>query len=109
MLGPRNADATEQLDAAIARFALAHATVQLNGLDDLVADGVHETERAHRFLEHVTDHPAANRAHGSTVGAERHQVQLTSITLQHDLAAHDPPGLGDDPQDRVRGNALAAA
>src|SRR5216684_8352617 len=87
----------------------AGAAVELNGLADLVPDGVDGTECAHRLLKHVADNTRANRAHAPPAGLERHEVQLTGFAAQDDLSADDAPGLLDNAEDRVSGDALAAA
>ena len=109
VLGARDAYPAQQLDTAIAGLAVAHAAVVLNGLADLVADGVDGAERAHWLLEHVGDHAGPNRPHRPSVAAEQREIQLAFVAAQDDLAADDSSGLLDDAQNRMRGHAFAAA
>src|SRR5581483_4297334 len=50
-----------------------------------------------------------DRAHRPAGGVEPDQVLLLLDAPQPNLAAHDPAGALDEPQDRPRGHALAAA
>ena len=63
-LGLGDADQFEQLDGARPGGPLADvALVHLDGLGDLVADGVDRRQRRHRVLEHRADRLAADPRH----------------------------------------------
>ncbi len=90
---------------ARARRAAAMPLVQHDRLDDLLADGEDRVERGHRLLEDHRDLLAADAC------ASRAAPSVEQIaSLEHDAAADDPARrLASRPQDRQRGDALAAA
>ena len=103
-------DLPQQIDRALARGLLAHAPVQLQHLDDLVADGVHRRERGHRLLEDHRDLFAAHGADGAALRAQLGEIDDRAIVLgEHHRAGHDAAGRIDDLQDRARHHALARA
>jgi hypothetical protein len=88
--------------------------VQPYCLEQLVADRVHGAERGARLLEHQADLTTTHMQHLRPVGVELHQVQpllawCGPLLPEQDLAADDLAGLLDDPQERTRRDALAAA
>ena len=92
--------------------ACATSRVQPDRLDDLVADRVDRAERGHRLLEDRGDLAAADRAHrrGRSGRARRGRPAAPSASRRSRISPPTMrPGLLDDPQDRARGDALAAA
>ena len=112
-LRARNADHAQQLDRrGRAPPSWSASVCSADRLDDLVADGVHRAERGHRLLEDQRDLAAADRAHLAAVGGRarpgRSCVAVRRASRQ-DLAADDAARAVDDAQDRLGGDALAAA
>ena len=89
---------------ALARLASTTPLVEPDRLDDLVADREDRVERRHRLLEDHRDLVAADRAHLALGELQRGRGRRSTIA-----AADDPPGGCDQPHDRERGHALAAA
>ena len=78
--------------------------MDLHRLGDLVADREHRVQRGHRLLEDHGDPVAADRTHRRLVEAEQ------IAALEAHRAVDDAADLGrQQPQDRQRGDALAAA
>src|SRR5690606_38330842 len=48
---PGNADPLQHFDAALARFLFSRIGMQPDHLRNLIANGVHQTERGHRLLK----------------------------------------------------------
>src|SRR6185436_18459074 len=74
-----------------------------HGLADLIADGEHRVQRRHRLLEDHRDPVAADRAH---LGLGQGEQVPAAVA---DLARGDAARRRDQPHDRERGHALAAA
>src|SRR5207248_8343265 len=110
-LRPRDADHGEKLDGAPVGRLLVETRVQADDLADLVADGVEGAQRGHRLLEYERDLGAADRAHLASLGIEPGEVdrRARAVAPQEDAAGLDAAGALDDPQDRARADALAAA
>ncbi len=95
---------------AQSRLLLADRVVEEDRLDDLGSDRVHGTEGGHRLLKDETDVAASNRTNLPAVGLELDEVDLRSVGAgENDLAVDDAAGTIDDPQDRLRRDALSAA
>ena len=104
-------DLPQQVDGARAGRLLAHAPVQPQHLDDLVADGVHRRERRHRLLEDHRDLVAAHGADGAALRAQLGEIDRPCHpgAVNSHRAGHDAAGRIDDLQDRARRHALARA
>src|SRR5215207_6560690 len=72
------------------------------GFGDLIADPHNWVQRRHRLLEDQRDARAPDLAHFAL--GEGQQI----APLEQDLAAGDAPGRLQQPQDRERGDRLAA-
>ena len=99
----RNADLAEPLDRLRARSGATQWCVRLNGLDDLVADPHHRVQAGRRLLKDHADAPAAHRTH-ARFGQREHVG-----AFERDLAVRDVAVLGQQPHQRKRSHALAAA
>ena len=99
----RDADLGQRLDGPLARLLLAHAAMGAQRLGDLLADGEHRIERAHRLLEDHADLPAAHLAH--LARADRQQIAALEAHLADDPALR----ARQQAQDRQAGDGLAAA
>ena len=77
-------------------------------LDDLVADREDRVQRRHRLLEDHRDLVAADRA-ASRDSAKRERGHVAARDRICPPADDAPGGDGDEPHDRERGDALAAA
>ena len=109
-LGLRDADAAQRLDSAAPRLLPADRVVQHHRLDELRPHRVHGTEGGHRLLENETDLAASNRANLPPVGLELDEVGLRPVLArEQNLAFDDASRRIDNPQDRLRGDALSAA
>ena len=102
-LRARDPDLVEQLGRALVGLLAVHAEVRLERLADLPADRQHRVERGHRVLEDHRDLAAADRAQLLVV--QREQV----AAVEHRRAARDAAVAREDPEQRERGDALAAA
>ena len=98
----RDADLGQCVDRALARFLLAHATMGAQRLGDLLADGEHRIERAHRLLEDHADLPAAHLTH--LARADRQQIAALEAHFTDDAALR----ARQQAQDRQAGHGLAA-
>ena len=98
-----DADAAQHLDGPRPRLLLADVGVDAQRLGDLVADGKHRIERAHRLLKDHRDAAAADRAHRA--GAARGEIDA----VEHDRAVEAGEIVRQQPQDRKAGDGLAAA
>src|SRR5205807_4834084 len=78
----RDADRLEQLTRASARGRSLAAIVDLEALDDLLADGAHRVQRVHRALEDDRDVDPAVRPH-------------SRLTAREDVLAVDPDAARD--------------
>ena len=97
-----DADRRQRLDGALARLACRDWKMRAHRLGDLMADGEHRIECAHRLLK---DHADAAAAHLAHVGlAELHQV----ATLEQNLAGPPAAAPRQQPQDRQCGDRFAA-
>ena len=85
------------------RAVAAQRGVRGQRLDDLVAHAHDRVQAGRGLLEDHADAPAPHAAHR----AFRQAVQV--LAVQVDLSAHDAAGIGQQPQQRQRGHALAAA
>ena len=85
-LGRGDLDQPQHLQGAGARLGGADRTMQADGLDDLLAHGLHRIEAGHRLLEDHRDRIAANGAHLAL-----RQVEEIAA-FQPDLAAAMRPG-----------------
>ena len=101
--GIRHADGLEQLERAAAGGGAAGEIVDGERLADLVADGVDGIQRDHRLLEHEADAAPADPAHRALVEPEE------ILAVERDAAAGDPARRHHEPDDRQRGDRLAAA
>ena len=99
----RDPDLIEQLGRTLVGLLAIHPEVHFERLADLPADGEHRVERGHRVLEDHRDLAAADRAQVLVV--EREQV----AAAEHRRALGDAAVPGEDPEQRERGDALAAA
>ncbi len=105
-----DADAAQRFDATAARLLPADIVVEHDRLDELRPHGVHGTEGGHRLLEDEADFSPSDRANLPAVGLELDEVGFRPVLArEQDLSVDDSPGLIDDAQDRLRGDALAAA
>jgi hypothetical protein len=110
-----DADVAEQPDRDVARLAAAELAglpamaVQQDGLDDLVAHGVHGAEGGHRFLGDQRDLAAADVAHEGAARRQLGEVDDLRVAAEADLARGDAARPLDELQDRPHGHALAAA
>ena len=98
-------DAAQHLDRPVHRLAARHALVQRDRLADLAADRQQRVERGHRLLEDHRDLVAADVLHlalRSSSSRLTPSKRIAPPTMR-------PGGFGDQPQDRQRGDALAAA
>ena len=103
-------DAAQRLDSPASRLLPADRAVEEDRLDELRADRMNGTEGGHGLLKDETDVSPSNRPHLAAVGLELDEVGLRSVGAgQNDLAVDDPTGTIDDPQDRLRRDALSAA
>ena len=98
-----NADQHQHLDRPLLGVARRQALVKLQRLADLPADRQHRVEAGHRLLEDHRDRVAADVAHLRLGDVE--QVAALEADRAGDLAGR----LLDQPQDRHRGDRLAAA
>jgi hypothetical protein len=101
--GIGDADPIEHLDGSFLAGLALEALVHLVDLGDLEADPVGRVQRRDRLLE---DHADAVAAHVAHLGLRLGQQLLAGEAHR---AAHDAPGLVDEPQHRERGHALARA
>ena len=102
--GVGDPDHAQQLDGPRSSIGARHATVCPNGLDHLLLDGQHRVEAGHWVLE---DH-----GHVATADLAQLGLRQTSqvLAVEDHPAALDPAGrLGQQPNDREVGHALAAA
>jgi hypothetical protein len=105
-----NLDLAQQVDGAGAGGLLVQAPVQLQHLDDLVADRVHRRERGHRLLEDHRDLFAAHAADRASLRAQPGKIDDRAILLgEVHRPGDDAAGRIDDLQDRARHHALARA
>ena len=88
---------------AVSACALSIAEVRLERLADLPADRQHRVQRGHRVLEDHRDLAAADRA--QLLVRQREQV----AAAEHRRALRDAAVARQDPEQRERGDALAAA
>ena len=102
--------------ALLARLAPVDLLVEQDRLDDLVAHRVHGAERGHRLLEDRARSPPPRIARISALfGLELRQVdhrpaRAGAAGRRNRISPLDDPARPvDDPQDRARGDALAAA
>ena len=72
-----DADAAEHVEGPLPRLFLADAGVDAQRLGDLVADGEHRIERAHRLLEDHGNAAAADPAHGAGCSIRRDRRRRT--------------------------------
>ncbi len=84
--GGADADAAERFDGQLAGLGGAEVLVELDGFDDLIADGEDGVEAGHGLLEDHGDFVAANLAHLSL--GESEQVPA----FEEDLASDDFSG-----------------
>ena len=97
-----NADFVEQLGGARECVPTRQREVSPQHLGNLVADGEHGVERAHRLLEHHRKIPAAQRPQVF------HRLAQQIAALVFDAALRRDEGvLRQQPHDRQGGNALA--
>ena len=104
LLRARDADEIQQLDGALAGFALVHLEMQLERLGDLPADREHRIQARHGVLEDHRDVVAAD-------APDLVVVHLQDVlTVEDDRSFRDPPrGLRDEAHERERGDRLPAA
>ena len=98
------ADLSQQLQHAGTHRGLVEPVVQLHDLADLLLDRVQRVERGHRLLEDDRDLLPAQLAHGV---ARRLEQVLAAIV--DGAARMRGRGIGQQPQDRQRGDRLARA
>ena len=82
---PRNADRRQRRHGALIRLLARHLEMRPHRLGDLIADGKHRIERAHRLLKDHADAAAADLAHAGF--AERHQIAPLEQDFAGPLAA----------------------
>ena len=100
--GQRDADEVEQLGRPVGHGRAAHALVPPQHLADLATDGQHRVERGHGLLEDVRDVSSPYVAQLLTrAGQQRGAAQARR--------PRDPGVAGQQPGQRQRGDALAAA
>ena len=99
----RDADEVQHLDGAVLRRPPLEAFVQAQRLAQLASDRQHRVEAGHRLLEDHADVVAADVAHRAL--GQRQEIAALEPDRAGDLAGR----LGDEAQDRVRGDGLAAA
>ena len=99
-----DAHQVEHLDGALEACLAVHVAVQDQRLGDLLADGHHRIERRHRLLEDHRDLVAAHAAH--LFFADLQEVAAAELDRARDDAARR---IGDEPHQRQRRHALAAA
>src|SRR4051794_4790774 len=99
----RDADEVQHLDGAVLRRAPLDAFMQAQRLAQLAPDRQHRIEAGHRLLEDHADVVAADVAHRAL--GQRQEIAALKPDRAGDLAGR----LGDEAQDRVRGDGLAAA
>src|SRR5918992_1564053 len=102
-LGTRDPDLVEELRGAPVGGRPVHAKVRLERLADLSADGQDRVQRGHRVLEDHCDLPATDLPQLRVV--ELQQV----LPAEHGGPARHAPVASEDPEQRERGHALAAA
>src|SRR4051812_725744 len=102
ILRVRDPDLVEQLDRARVPRLAVHREVRLERLADLPPDGDYRVQARHRVLEDDRDVLAADFAQLAL--REREQI----ATLEVRLARGDRRVAGEDPEQRERGDALAA-
>src|SRR5439155_11766379 len=106
----RDAYAAQRFDSPAPRLLFADRIVEEDRLDKLRANRMNGTERGHGLLKHKTNLSPSNRAHLPAVGVELDQIDLRPVGAgQNNLAFDDATGSIDDPQDRLRCHAFAAA
>src|SRR5262249_42911797 len=93
----------QQRDRPFVAFGLAQRAVNVEHLGNLVADLEYRVEAALRLLED----------HGDAVAADVDHLALAKLEqvlpAKPDLAGHNPARGLNEPHDRQRGDALAAA
>ena len=99
-LGVRDADQVQQVDGALHRRGPGHVVVDLDGLDDLVSDGVDGGQRRERILEHHRHGFAAQPGQTLVVAPQ----QLVAVQLDRPL---DSSRGRQQAHDRKRGHRLA--
>ena len=99
----------QHIDGDLARFLPVRAPMQPDGLLDLIPDGMDRTQAGHGLLEHHGDFPAADVPNLPAVRLQLRQVDDLSIGLQQHLPRDDPAVLGQDLENGLGRNALAAA
>ncbi len=98
-----NADQCQHVDRLLLGVARVHALMKLYRLADLPADGQHRIQAGHRLLKDHRDRIAADVAHLRF--GQSQQVAAFETDTALDLAGR----FLDQPQDRHRGDRLAAA
>ncbi len=89
---------------------LVELEMDLQGLGELVSDGVHGGERAHRLLEDHRDLVAPDVADLAAGGLHPGDVDDAPVlAAEADLALDDPAGPVDELKDGAGGDRLAAA
>ena len=101
--GVGDPDLAQHLDGSVPRLAPRDSLVQRDRLGDLVAARVDRVQRGHRLLEDHRDRVPAHVPH-LLVG---HREKVAA--REPDRALDDPAGPLDEPHDRERRDALAAA
>ena len=91
----------QQLRRPIPGLGAVAAGVQLNGLHQLIAHGVHRVQAGHGVLKDDGDPVAADFPHFAV--RQAHQL----LALEFDAAAHDAAGMGQYLQNGIRRHAFA--
>ena len=106
----RHADFRQHVASDVHGLLLVDLAMQQHGLGDLVADAMHGREGGHRFLEDHADLPAADFEQCVRLIVQCSQIgRQPSLVLVQNLPAGNPTRFLDQAQDRIAGDALAAA
>ena len=106
----RNPHFAQQFNSAIARGLLRKVAVLAYGFDDLIADGIMNRKRSHRFLEDQPNAPTTNGAHAFRIGIESQNISTSGTArVKDNTTPHNPARPIQNAQDGSCGNAFAAA
>ena len=101
--GRGNTDLLQQVDSHFKGFVAGHSPVYCQHFGDLLADAQYRVKGGHRFLEDHADAVAANSSHLRF--GEIAQV----VSGKVDRSLDDPPGGGDQAQNRQGSHRFTAA
>src|SRR5690606_28339712 len=113
-LWPRDFNLSQQFNSAVSCVRLRDILMQQNRLHDLIADGVHHTQRSHRLLKDHRDFFAPNLADQFTFRVKFGNVRDTlrfilCLSMKQDLTANNSPRTANNLEKRARSHTLTTA